>query len=103
VSAGAGPSGLAPGPLPGSGDEPVAGPGAGLVVVVVDAAADTACAGGWLAGWPECHAVASGAGVPREAAGPECHGLCEECGEEGGNHGADCPTWGDEALGLFEP
>jgi hypothetical protein len=22
-------------------------------------------------------------------------GLCEDCGEEGGNHGADCPFWGD--------
>jgi len=21
--------------------------------------------------------------------------LCEDCGEEGGNHSADCPTWGD--------
>ena len=21
--------------------------------------------------------------------------LCEDCGEEAGNHSADCPTWGD--------
>jgi hypothetical protein len=68
MAAGAGPSGLAPSPVPGScgsPPEPVGGRGAGLVVV--DAAADTAC-GGWLAGSPECHgappagALAAGAG-----------------------------------------
>jgi hypothetical protein len=26
--------------------------------------------------------------------------LCEDCGEEAGNHSADCPWWGDDALGY---
>jgi hypothetical protein len=25
-------------------------------------------------------------------------GLCPDCGEEGGNHSADCPTWTDDPM-----